>query len=259
VQHLSLFKFSNISKIKLVEFTIFHYGVLMSDGIHLYFNHEMQNFLHLNHCRFCSTLPIFRPSTTLHSAPMFPYPGLNKQQIKKLHAGFTKMGTAVDNLRELLSMAGVEMAKQEVVALVAKWAHKEPDVQMFSKLTAHDFICLCESIENNIFINNEHLELAIPDSLIPPEFLRMLHITRMVSSRNTEMGARGVINVFLTMAVYIARTLFEDRLVIHHGWNASPVEILGIGTVGGPLDYITSRAAGNIDMSIGLRAIHTNI
>ena len=127
-------------------------------------------------------------------------------------------------------------------------------------MTARDFIYLCESIENNIFINNERLELTIPDSLIPPEFLRMLHITRMVSSRNTEMGIRSVINVFLNMAVYIARMLFEeDRLVIHHGWNANPVEILGIGTVGGPLDYVTSRAAGNIDMSIGLRAIHTNI
>jgi len=30
------------------------------------------------------------------------------------------MNTAADNLRELLFMAGVEMAKQEVIALVAK-------------------------------------------------------------------------------------------------------------------------------------------
>ena len=150
-------------------------------------------------------------------------------------------------------MAGVEMGKPEVVALIAKWADNKPEVRTFSKLTGQDLLRLCKSIENNIFINDEQLELAVPDSVIPPEFLRMLHITRMVTSRNTEMGTRNVINVFLNMAVYVARMVFkEDRLVVHHEWDASPVEIPEIGMVGGPLDYVTSRAAGHMDMSIGL-------
>jgi hypothetical protein len=153
-------------------------------------------------------------------------------------------------------MAGVEIAKQEVVALIANWADNKPDVRTFSKLNAQDLMRLCESIQNDIFINDEHLELAIPDSMIPPEFLRMLLITRMVSSRNTEMGTRNVINIFLNMAVYIARTLFkDDRLVIHHEWDASPVEIPGIGIVGGPLDHVTSRAAGEKNMSTRLWTI----
>ena len=192
------------------------------------------------------------PSTT-SSAPTSPYPGLDKRQIKKLHAEFAKTDAKVDNLWELLSMAGVEMGKPEVVALIAKWADNKPEVRTFSKLTGQDLLRLCKSIENNIFINDEQLELAVPDSVIPPEFLRMLHITRMVTSRNTEMGTRNVINVFLNMAVYIARMVFkEDRLVVHHEWDASPVEIPEIGMVGGPLDYVTSRAAGHMDMSIGL-------
>jgi hypothetical protein len=109
---------------------------------------------------------------------------------------------------------------------------------------------LCKGFRDSIFINDEHLASAIPDSMIPPEFLPTLLITRMVSSRNTEMGTRNVIDVFLNMAVYVARKVFqEDRLVIHHKWDASPVEIPGIGAVGGPLDYVTSRAMGKKDMS----------
>ena len=150
-------------------------------------------------------------------------------------------------------MAGVEMGKQEVVALIAKWADNKPEVRTFSKLTGQDLLRLCNSIENDIFMNDEQLELAIPDSAIPPEFLGTLRITRMVTSRTTEMGTRNVINVFLNMAVYIARMVFkEDRLVIHHEWDAGPVEIPGIGVVGGPLDYVTSRAAGNKNMSLRL-------
>ena len=207
-----------------------------------------------------SVAPTIPEQSTTSTAPTSHYPSLDEQQIKKLHAEFAKTDTKVDNLCELLSMAGVEMAKQEVVALIAKWADKKPDVRTFSKLTAKDLLCLCESIENDIFIDDEQLELAVPDSMIPPEFLRTLLITRMVSSRNTEMGTRNVINVFLNMAIYIARTVFkEDRLVVHHEWDASPVEIPGIGIVGGPLSYVTACAAGKKNMSIRLWTIRTDM
>ena len=145
------------------------------------------------------------------------------------------------------------MAKQDVVDLIGKWADLKPEVRTFSRLTTQDFMRLCKGFQDSIFINDQHLESAVPDSMIPPEFLPTLLITRMVSSRNTEMGTRNVINVFLNMAVYVARKVFhEDRLVIHHEWDVSPVEIPGIGAVGGPLDYVTSRAMGKQDMSTRL-------
>ena len=163
------------------------------------------------------------------------------------------MDAKVNTLWEFLGMAGVEMAKEEVMDQIAKWADLKPDVRTFSKLTSQDYMILCQGIQNDIFINDERLASAIPDSMIPPEFIRTLLITRMVSSRNTKMGTRDVINVFLNMAVYIARTAFkEDRLVVHHEWDASPVEIPGIGIVGGPLGYVTACAAGKKNMSIHL-------
>ena len=64
------------------------------------------------------------------------------------------------------------------------------------------------------------------------------------------MGTRKIINLFLDVAVFIARTAFkgEERLVVHHEWDTEPTEIPEIGIVGGPLDYITSRAAGRVNM-----------
>jgi hypothetical protein len=172
------------------------------------------------------------------------------QQIKNSHAAFAKTDAKVDNLKELLSMAGVEMAKEEVVDLIAKWTDSKPDARTFSSLTSQDFMRLCKGFRDSIFIDDEHLASAIPDSIIPPEFLPSLFITRNVAARNTEMGTRNAIDVFLNMAVYVARNVFqEDRLVVHHEWDARPVEIPGIGTVGGPLDYVTSRAMGKKDMS----------
>jgi hypothetical protein len=172
------------------------------------------------------------------------------QQIKNSHAALAKTDAKVDHLKELLSMAGVEMGKEEVVNLIAKWIDSKPEVRTFSSLTAQDFMHLCKGFRDSIFIDDEHLASAVPDSIIPPEFLHSLLITRMAASRNTEMGTRNVIDVFLNMAVYIARKVFqEDRLVIHHEWDARPVEIPGLGTVGGPLDYVTSRAMGKKNMS----------
>ena len=63
------------------------------------------------------------------------------------------------------------------------------------------------------------------------------------------MGTRKIINIFLDVAVYIARKVFhEDRLVVHQEYDTIPTEIPEIGTVSGPLDYVTSRAAGKANM-----------
>ena len=63
------------------------------------------------------------------------------------------------------------------------------------------------------------------------------------------MGTRKIINIFLDVAVYIARKVFnEDRLVVHQEYDTIPTNIPEIGIVSGPLDYVTSRAAGKGSM-----------
>ena len=63
------------------------------------------------------------------------------------------------------------------------------------------------------------------------------------------MGTRKIINLFTDVAVYIARIVFnEERLVIHHEWEIETTEIPEIGVVSGPLDYVTSRASGKVNM-----------
>jgi hypothetical protein len=59
------------------------------------------------------------------------------------------------------------------------------------------------------------------------------------------MGTQNVINLFMNTAVYIARLVFgEERLVINHKVDTDPIEVPEIGSVNGPLEYITSRLAG---------------
>jgi hypothetical protein len=198
-------------------------------------------------------------STT--SAPVSPYPGLERNQLKKFNTAFTKTDSKINTLLELLRMAGVEMDKEDVINLIANWADLKPEVRTFSKLTAQDYCKLCDpGIQNDICINDDLLASTVPDTIIPPEFLRTLYTTRSVSSRTTKMGTRGVINVFLNMAVYIARGVFnEHRLVIHHEWNSMPIDIPGVGCVGGPLDYVTSRVYGKKSMGTFLHSSHTNV
>jgi len=67
-----------------------------------------------------------------------------------------------------------------------------------------------------------------------------------------EIDTCNIINVFINMAIYITKMVFkEGRLVVYQKYNASLVKISEIGIVGGPLDYITSSTAGDIDIVIG--------
>ena len=148
------------------------------------------------------------------------------------------------------------MTKENVVGLVGQWSDMKPTIQTFSRLTTNDFDKLCKYIYDTVNINDDVLRRKVPDSIIPPYFLPMLRISRLVSSRRTEMGTRKIINLFLDVAVYIARIVFgENRLVIHHEWETQPTEIPEIGVVNGPLDYVTSRAAGRVDMGTHLHVL----
>jgi hypothetical protein len=183
------------------------------------------------------------------SVPPSPYAGLSDQQIKRLEKEFKKTDSKIEFARALLGMSGTDLSKEEVVKLVAKWSDQTPEARTYSVLTAYDFNRLCPYIRNFICINDQRLIEAIPDADIPDAFLAMLDITRNVSSRRNEMGTRKIINIFLDVAVYIARKIFsEDRLVVHQEYDTIPTDIPEIGIVSGPLDYVTSRAAGKGSM-----------
>ena len=183
------------------------------------------------------------------SVPTSLYPGLSDKQIKRLDKEFKKTDTKIEFAKSLLAMNGCHLPKEEVVDLVAKWTDQTPESRTYSVLTAQDFEKLCSYIKDWIHVNDDQLIQSIPDQIIPSAFLSMLTISRLVSSRRNEMGTRKIINIFLDIAVYIARQIFhEERLVIHQEYETVPTEVPEIGIVSGPLDYVTSRAAGNVNM-----------
>jgi hypothetical protein len=183
------------------------------------------------------------------SVPPSPYAGLSAKQVKRLEKEFKNPDTKIEFVRSLLGMTGSNLSKEEVIELVAKCTDQTPEARPYSVLTAQDFAKLCPYIKNFICINDEQLIQSIPDQMIPPAFLAMLQISRHVSSRINEMGTRKIINIFLDVAVHIAREVFhEDRLVVHQEYHTVPIEVPEVGIVSGPLDYVTSRAAGKGNM-----------
>ena len=183
------------------------------------------------------------------SVPPSPYPGLSEKQIKRLEREFKKTDSKIEFAKGLLAMSGCHLPKEDVIEWVAKWTDQAPDVRTYSVLTSQDFEKLCSYIKNFMHVNDYQLSQSIPDKFIPSSFLSMLRISRLVSSRRNEMGTRKIINIFLDVAVYIARQIFhEERLVVHQEYDTAPTEVPEIGIVSGPLDYVTSRAAGNADM-----------
>lgn len=101
------------------------------------------------------------------------------------------------------------LPKEEAVNLVAKWTVHTPESRTYSVLTAQDFEKLCSYIKDWIHVNDDQLIQSIPDETIPSAFLSMLKISRLVSTRRNEMGIRKIINIFLDVAVYIARQIFH--------------------------------------------------
>jgi len=64
-----------------------------------------------------------------------------------------------------------------------------------------------------------------------------------------EMGVRQIIGYFLAYAVDLARGLFKmERLVVHTEIEIPVVDIPRIGKVHGPMDFLTSPAAGGLSM-----------
>jgi hypothetical protein len=191
----------------------------------------------------------------VRSIPPSPYDGLSERQVEKLDKQFVKTDARVEFMTAILAKAGVQLTKEHVVSLVAEWADNAPEARSFSRLTGADFDALCKGVRT-LNINYILLQEHVPDNLIPREFLPMLELTRRVSSRRTEIGARNVINLFLNVAVHIARAVFgEDRLVVHHEVQTDILEVPEVGLIHGPLEFLTARAFGDIPMGTCLKIL----
>jgi hypothetical protein len=100
-----------------------------------------------------------------------------------------------------------------------------------------------------IQINLSRLVELVPATDIPNEFWSCLTALRTVCARTMGMGVRQVIGHFLTFAIVIGQKLFgEERLVLHTEWDVPATDVPGIGRVHGPLEFLTARAAGKLDM-----------
>ena len=101
---------------------------------------------------------------------------------------------------DLQALMEIHMPQEMVVEFIARLAEQLPDTKTFSKLTTDDYMKLCRLIYDDIKVNEEFLLEHVPDSIIPPEFLAGLRITRLVSNRTTGMGTRNVINLLINTA-----------------------------------------------------------
>jgi len=87
------------------------------------------------------------------------------------------------------------------------------------------------------------------DVNISDGFWTGLRAIRQGMSRVKEMGVRHVIGHFLIHATLIARQMFSDeRFIVHSEYEVQKIEIPPIGKLQGPLDFLTSRAAGYLTM-----------
>lgn len=125
----------------------------------------------------------------------------------------------------------------------------EPELRTFASLGSKDYELLNPGARGSININAEKLAKVVPLTSIPPEFWTCLTMLRMVCARRMETGVRQIIGHFLSFAIVVARKIFDDeRLVLHTEWDVPDTEIPEIGRVHGPLDFLTARAAGGLEM-----------
>jgi hypothetical protein len=138
----------------------------------------------------------------------------------------------------------------ELLQAIAARLDTKPELRTFASLGTKDYELLNPGARGSIKINVEKLAQVVPLTSIPPEFWTCLTMLRMVCARRKEMGVRQIIGHFLSFAIVVARKIFDDeRLVLHTEWDVPATEIPGIGRVHGPLDFLTARAAGRLEMS----------
>ena len=179
-----------------------------------------------------------------------PFPGLTSAQVKKLKEQFEKTQTKIDLISEVCQqLYGDTPEQDELVHALAILLYSKPELRTFASLGTRDYDILNPGEQGSIQINLSKLVELVPATSIPNEFWPCLTFLRTVCARRMEMGVRQVIGHFLTFAIVIARKLFEDeRLVLHTEWDVPATDVPGIGRVHGPLDFLTARAAGGLNM-----------
>jgi hypothetical protein len=173
-----------------------------------------------------------------------PFPGLTAAQVKKLTQ------SKVDFITEIChDLYGNAPTQDGLVEAIAARLDSKPELRTFTSLGSKDYELLNPGVRGSIKINVEKLAQIVPLTSIPSEFWTCLTILRMVCARRMEMGVRQIIGHFLSFAIIVARKIFDDeRLVLHTEWDVPATEIPGIGRVHGPLDFLTARAAGGLEM-----------
>jgi hypothetical protein len=167
---------------------------------------------------------------------------------------FEETQPKLDFIRKICQdLYGHTPEQDELVQVIA--STMEP--RTFVSLGTKDYDILNPWLKGEIEINLEKLSQVVPVTSIPPEFWTCLTMLRMVCSRRMEKGVQQIIGHFLSFAVFIARKIFNDeRLVLHSEWDVPATEIPEIGKVHGPLEFLTARAAGGLEM--GNTAIQAN-
>jgi hypothetical protein len=201
--------------------------------------------------------PTTRHHATLNhhdTSSVRPNYGLTDEQAEKLDRIFQTAGGRAEFLGHIFESAGGDARNVDLMAFARLWPEQE---RTFSELTTRDADLLCKGVQDHININHELLVKKVPDSSIPEHFLPVLRMCRQVASRSTAMGIRGIIDIFVNVAVYIARSVFDEpRLVVDHEVEMQPLKVPMVGIVGGPLDYVTFRVPGSYPMSNGLGILY---
>lgn len=156
----------------------------------------------------------------------------------------------VDLMTELcLRIYGNAPERDILVTALSEVLDRKPELRTFSRLTSMDYEILCPSEAGGILVNQTKLREIIPLEKIPSEFWTCLQVIRSTNSRKMGAGVRQVIGHFLSYAVLIAREIFqENRLCVQHEYEVTATNIPGIGQVHGPLDFLTGRATGQLNM-----------
>ena len=189
------------------------------------------------------------PSSSHRTTARFEQ-SLTSAQVKELKEQFEKSQAKVDLISEVCQqLYGDAPEQDELVRALAILLDSKPELRTFTSLGTRDYDILNPGEQGSIQINLSRLVELVPATSIPNEFWPCLTVLRTVCARRMETGVRQVIGHFLTFAIVIARKLFgEERLVLHTEWDVPATDVPGIGRVHGPLDFLTARAAGGLEM-----------
>ena len=191
------------------------------------------------------------PATTFRSVPPSPTKTFSESQLKRLRKEWEKDESKVQLVEDVLGKVGVIKTREDLISIIGDVLEDRPLDRSFSTMKVSDYHCLfADNAVDLININHASLLSLIPDDSIPSSFLEQLYITRLVSSRGLESGARKVINIFIDNAVFVARSVFQEpRLIVDQETELEPTVVVELNCkVHGPLDYVTARAKGRISM-----------